>query len=535
MKAICLYFQVHQPFRLRTYRFFEMGEDHYYYDDYQNRFVVQQVANECYIPMNQLLLELIQEYGKDFKISFSISGTALEQFEKYAPEVLSGFRRLIKTGNVEMVAETYYHSLSSLKNKMEFQRQIEMNVKKLKDLFKIERPTTFCNSELIYSDNIGEDVAELGFNTILTEGPKHVLGWKSPNYLYNNALNPNLNALLRNFSLCDDISFRFSDCSWDQWPLTADKFSQWLKGIDQDQPVLNLFFRYETFGSHIKQETGIFEFLRALPAHILKETDYKFKTPSEISKKLKPVSRVYVPYPISWADEERDTSSWTGNELQTEALNKLYEVSDLMMTCKDEQIRQDWERLQTTEHVFFMCTKWFTAGDIRKEINPYENPYNAFINYMNVLSDLLIRLKVLEMKNNPQASDEKVDIVEVLSERVQNFADELEDTAKEWSKKIEKKAKKMVKKGKATIQSFEFESLINQSDKKIKKLIKEVDVETWAKALDQASEEVTDKVVNNMIPKIRKEYNEAVADLKKNTKTEIKKNKKKIEEIWKNL
>ncbi|MDD4847853.1 MAG: FliG C-terminal domain-containing protein [Bacteroidales bacterium] len=535
MKSICLYFQVHQPFRLRTYRFFEMGEDHYYYDDYQNRFIVQQIANECYIPMNQLLLELIQEYGKDFKVSFSISGTALEQFEKYAPEVLSGFRRLIKTGNVEMVAETYYHSLASLKNTTEFKRQIELNIKKLKDVFKVERPTTFCNAELIYSDNIGEDIADMGFKTILTEGPKHVLGWKSANYVYGSALNANLNVLLRNFPLSDDITLRFPDCSWNQWPLTAEKFSQWVKGIDQEQPILNLFFRYETFGSHIKQNTGIFEFLRALPEHILKETDYKFMTPCEISEKYKPVSRVYVPYPISWADEERDISSWMGNEMQAEALQKLYEVSDLMINCKDEKIRQDWERLQTTEHAFFMCTKWFTAGDIRKEINPYENPYNAFINYMNVLSDLLIRLKEAEQKNNPKEAKEEIDIMDVISERVQTFADELEDTAKEWSKKIEKKAKKVVKQGKKSLQSFDFDQLLEQSDKKIKQLINEVDAETWAKALNQASDELTDKVLNNMVPKIRKEYDETVKNLKKITKTEINKSKKKIEDIWNKL
>lgn len=533
MKSICLYFQVHQPFRLRTYRFFEMGEDHYYYDDYQNRFIVQQAANECYIPMNQLLLELIQEFGKDFKVSFSISGTALELFEQYAPEVLSGFRRLIKTGNVEIVAETYFHSLTSLKDKAEFKRQIEMNIKKLKDLFKVERPKTFCNAELIYSDNIGEDIAEMGFKTILTEGAKHVLGWKSSNYVYNNALNPDLNVLLRNFPLSDDITFRFTDCSWDQWPLTAEKFSQWLQNIDKEQPVLNLFFRYETFGSHIKQNTGIFEFLRALPAHILKETDYKFLTPSEISNTYQPISRVYVPYPISWADEERDISSWMGNEMQAEALNKLYEVADLMTNCKDERIRQDWERLQTSEHAFFMCTKWFTAGDIRKEINPYDNPYNAFINYMNVLSDLLIRLKAYELKNNPKKSNEA--IVDAFTEKVQNFADDLENSAKEWSKKIDQQTKKIVKKGKKTIQSFDFDNLVDQSDKKIKQLINEVDAETWAKALDQASDELIDKIVNNMVPKIRKEYNEAIKNLKKNTKAEIKKNKKKIEEIWENL
>lgn len=534
MKSICLYFQVHQPFRLRTYRFFEMGEDHYYYDDYQNRFIVQQVAQECYIPMNQLLLELIQEYGKDFKVSFSFSGTVLEQFEKYAPEVLSSFRRLIKTGNVEIVAETHSHTLASLKNKIEFQRQIELNIKKLKEVFKVERPTTFCNAELIYSDNIGEDVAELGFKTILTEGAKHVLGWKSANYLYSNALNPDLNVLARNFPLSDDIAFRFQDCSWNQWPLTAEKFSQWLKNIDKEQPILNLFFRYETFGSYIKQNTGIFDFLRALPAHILKETNYKFKTPCEISEKQKPISRIYVPYPISWADEERDISSWMGNEMQAEAMNKLYEVSDLMIKCKDEQIRKDWEYLQTSDHAFFMCTKWFTAGDIRKEINPYENPYNAFINYMNVLSDLLIRLKSYELKNNPKKSKD-MDVMNALSEKIQNFAEEFEDTAKEWSKKIEKKAKKTVLQGKQAIQSCDFDALIHQSDKKIKQLIKQVDVETWAKALDQASDELTEKVLHNMIPKIRKEYEETVKNLKKNTKTEIKKSKKKIEEIWKSI
>lgn len=520
MKAICLYFQVHQPFHLRKYRFFEMGEDHYYYDDYQNRFVIQKLANECYLPMNDLLFELIQKYKNDFKISFSFSGTILELLEQYAPEVLKSFKKLVKTGNVEVVAETYSHSLASLKSKEEFQRQVELNIKKIEEIFKITRPKTFCNTELVYSDNIGEDIAELGFKTILTEGPKHVLGWKSPNYLYTNSLNPKLNVLLRNFLLSDDITFRFTDRGWDQWPLTADKFTGWLKGIDKDQPVVNLFFRYETFGSHINKDSGIFDFIKALPMHILNETTYTFKTPTEISKKINPVSRVDVPYPISWADEERDISSWMGNELQEEAMNKLYDVASLIINCKDDPLKKDWERLQTSENLFFMNTKWYSAGDIRKEINPYENPYNAFINYMNVLSDLLIRLKEYE-KEHPTNEKDKFDI---FTEKAKDLADELEESAK-----------KVVKKGKETVQSFDFDKIAEENDKKIKQLIKEVDVDTWAKALDEMSDKVIDKIVNNMIPKVRKQYNDAVKNLKKSTEAEIKKSKQKIENVWKKL
>ena len=391
MRSICFYFQVHQPFRLRTYRFFDMGVNHNYYDDYQNRTIIRRIADKCYLPMNKLLLELINKYGSDFKVSFSISGIALEQLELYTPDVLDSFKKLAKTGCIEFLSETYSHSLSSLKNKEEFSRQVELHSKKIQKLFG-KKPVTFRNTELIYSDEIGEMVSEMGYKTMLTEGAKHVLGWKSPNYMYSNANNPNLKLLLKNFRLSDDIAFRFSEQGWNEWPLTTDKFVGWLNAIAPEQEVVNLFMDYETFGEHQWAETGIFEFMKALPGKVFSSSNYTFNTPSELTEKLKPASAIHVPYPISWADEERDLTAWLGNELQDEAFDNLYKIEKKIINCKDEQILKDWRYLQTSDHFYYMCTKWFSDGYVHRYFNPYSSPYEAFINYMNVLSDFMIRV-----------------------------------------------------------------------------------------------------------------------------------------------
>jgi len=391
MRSISFYFQVHQPYRIKKYRFFNMGNDHHYFDEYLNRSIIERVAQKSYLPMNQLLLELIQKHGKDFKISFSITGIAIEQFEQYAPEVIESFKRLADTGNVEFLAETYAHSLVSLKDIKEFKRQVKMHQKKIKDVFGV-KTVTYRNTELIYSDDIGEAVADMGFKTMLTEGAKHVLGWKSPNYLYQHPTKKNLKLLLKNFSLSDDIAFRFSTQDWGEWPLTTDKYLHWLKEIKPEEEVVNLYMDYETFGEHQWAETGIFDFMRVLPTKIIEDGSFTFNTPSELSKKLKPVSDLHVPNPISWADEERDLSAWLGNEMQDEAFEKLYAMSDEMQTCKDKQMQADWLKLQTSDHFYYMCTKWFADGDVHEYFNPYESPFEAFINYMNVLSDFRIRL-----------------------------------------------------------------------------------------------------------------------------------------------
>ncbi|MDX2432476.1 MAG: glycoside hydrolase family 57 protein [Bacteroides sp.] len=395
MRTICLYFQVHQPFRLRRYRFFDIGNDHYYYDDYSNESILNKVAAKCYLPANDLMLELIKKHKGKFKIAFSISGIALEQFRLYAPEVLDSFKKLAETGQVEFLSETFSHSLSSLKEPREFRNQVNAHRELIKEHFGQE-PSVFRNTELIYSDEIGATVADMGFKAMLTEGAKHVLGWKSPNFLYCNAIKPKLKLLLKNFKLSDDIAFRFSNKGWPEYPLTAEKYVSWLNQVPENEEVVNLFMDYETFGEHQWAETGIFEFLRALPEIVFRDSTYSFSTPSEVAKKLQVVSAANVPNPISWADEERDLTAWLGNEMQNEAFNKLYSLEEKVYNTEDESIRQDYAYLQVSDHFYYMSTKFFSDGEVHSYFNPYDTPYDAFINYMNVLSDFEIRVNAAQ-------------------------------------------------------------------------------------------------------------------------------------------
>ncbi len=391
MRSICFYFQVHQPFRLKKYRFFDIGNDHSYYNDYENRTIMRKVAEKCYLPANQLFLDLVNEYGDNFKIAYSLSGTVIDQFELYAPDVLESFQKLFATGRVELLDETYSHSLSALRHEDVFDYQVNRHKRKVKELFGLQ-PKIFRNTELIYSDEIGEKVAKLGYEGMLTEGARHIMGWKSPNYLYCNAINPKLKLLLKNFKLSDDIAFRFSNSAWDEYPLTAEKYVSWLNAIDPNEEVINLFMDYETFGEHQWKETGIFDFMRALPEKVFKYSDYQFHTPSEVVAKHNPVGVLNVPYPISWADEERDLTAWLGNELQNEAFENLYKLFERVKELDDPELWRDWLYLQTSDHFYYMCTKWFSDGDVHKYFNPYSSPYEAFINYMNILSDFRIRL-----------------------------------------------------------------------------------------------------------------------------------------------
>ena len=315
---------------------------------------------------------------------------ALDQFETYVPEVIHSFQKLAKTGYVEFLAETNAHSLVSLSDKEEFMQQVKLHEEKIQKYFN-KTPSVFRNTELIYSDEIGEIVAEMGYDGMLTEGAKHILGWKSPNYIYCNAINPKLKLLLKNFKLSDDIAFRFSNQSWEEWPLTVEKFISWIQNLPQEEEIINLFMDYETFGEHQWADTGIFEFLKALPGFALQQ-NFQFGTPSEVIKNHQPVSAIHVPYPISWADEERDLTAWLGNAMQNEAFEKLYKLSEKIKFCKDENLLKDWEYLQTSDHLYYMCTKFFSDGEVHSYFNPYESPYDAFINYMNVLSDFSIRL-----------------------------------------------------------------------------------------------------------------------------------------------
>ncbi len=390
-KSICLYFQVHQPNRLRLYRFFDIGKDSHYYDDFANRTILRRVAQKCYLPMNALLLELIEANKGAFKVAFSISGSVLEQFDRYAPEVIESFRKLAQTGSVEFLSETYYHSLASLASPIEFKNQVLKHKEAIEHYFGVT-PKAFRNTELIYSDAIGEMVYDMGFKTMLTEGAKHVLGWKSPNFVYSCAQAKNLKLLLKNSSLSDDIAFRFSGRGWSEWPLTGEKYLSWIKTAAQNDEIVNLFMDYETFGEHQKAASGIFDFMKFFPEVVLKDGEFEFVTPSQATKKHRPVAELDVMDPISWADEERDVTAWLGNELQNDAFNKLNDQAEKLALLNDEALWSDFGHLQESDHFYYMCTKFFSDGAVHKYFNPYDTPYEAFINYMNVLSDFILRV-----------------------------------------------------------------------------------------------------------------------------------------------
>jgi alpha-amylase len=388
MKTLCFYFQIHQPFRLKRYRFFDIGSDSYYYDDFANEDIITGIANRSYIKANEMLLDLIRRYNGQFKISFSISGVALEQLEVFVPEVIDGFRELSRTGCVEFLAETCNHSLASLEDPDEFRLQVKRHSDKIRLLFGQE-PKTFRNTELIYSDDISQMVYDMGYRTMLVEGAKHVLGWKSPNYLYSSAVNPQLRLLVRNMRYSDDISFRFSNYNWNEYPLVADKFVNWIASTPEAEQVVTIGMNYEVLGSQQPAETGIFEFFKAIP-RFAKEKGISFSTPSEIAATHKSAGQLAVPYPCSWAGEEKDVSPWRGNILQKEAIAKLYETGERVRMVSDRRILQDWDYLQASDHFCFMSTKLFPGPSV---YSPYENAFDAFNNYMNVLSDFICRVK----------------------------------------------------------------------------------------------------------------------------------------------
>lgn len=377
--------------RLKKYRFFNMGRDHYYLDDVTNSAIMKKVAERCYLPMNALLLKLIEQNEGKFKVSFSITGLAMEQFRESAPEVLESFRKLADTGCVEFLAETYDHSLASLISEEEFAEQVRAHSDLMEKEFG-KRPTAFRNTELIYSDGIGEMVAKMGFRTMLAEGAKHILGWKSPNFIYANAMDQRLRLLLRNYKLSDDIAFRFSDRGWDQWPLTVDKYLSWLTAEDVPGDAINLFMDYETFGEHQNADTGIFDFMAYLPSAALKTGELQFATVSEAAQAHQPVAVLSCPHAMSWADEERDITAWLGNELQNEAFNKLYALRDTVKALDNPGYNYVWNFMQTSDHFYYMATKWLSDGDVHSYFNPYDSSYEAFMNYMNVLSDYEIEL-----------------------------------------------------------------------------------------------------------------------------------------------
>lgn len=391
MVSMCFYFQVHQPYRVKPYSVFDIGKDKDYFGDnsgtkLDNEWIMNKVAGKCYLPTNAVLLELLKKHP-EFKISFSFSGVFLEQLEEFAPEVLESFRKLVDTGRVEILSETYYHSLAFLYDKEEFREQVRLHDKLVEQLFGVT-PRVFRNTELIYNNELANEVEAMGFKGVIAEGADHLLGWRSPNFLYKPVGARDIKVLLKNYKLSDDIAFRFSNRGWKSWPLTVPKYVSWVNSINGNGEVLNLFMDYETFGEHQWEDTGIFEFLRHLPEEFLKHPDNDFKTPSEVLDAYEDRGEYDCHNFISWADMERDLSAWRGNEIQDAAMDRIYALSEKVKLTGNGILIHKWRKLQTSDHFYYMCTKYFADGDVHKYFNPYESPYEAFIAYMNVLQDL---------------------------------------------------------------------------------------------------------------------------------------------------
>ncbi len=402
MSAVSFYFQVHHPYKLRRYTVFDLGQNSIYEDDDKNCDAMLHMARTCYLPMNDVLLRLIRKHGQSMRVAFSISGLTLEQFEQYAPEVLDSFKALADTGCVEFLGETYCHSITFLYAPDEFARQVKLQSQKIKDLFG-QKPTTYKHTELIYNNDMALAVEKLGFKAMLADGSEHVLGWRSPNFVYQSELGQKLKVLMRHSSLSNDIAIRFSQQNWDAWPLTADTFAAWCDeaakagaGTSDQEGSINLFMPYETFGLRHSAETGIFQFMEALPDALM-EKGFTFKTPQELTQAAKPVGSVDVPYFMSWAASGHDLDVWLGNDMQKDAIRSLYALSKMKPELYGEEVCRTWQRLQASDHFAYMCTKWFTTLDnylIRSpHTSPFDNPYDAYINYMNVLADFELCLK----------------------------------------------------------------------------------------------------------------------------------------------
>jgi len=391
MKNICFHFQISQPYRLRNYRFFDIHKNHDYFDEFQNSYLTNRLAERCYLPANEMLMKLIKMFP-EIAFSFSIAGSSLELFKTYCPQVLHSFQELFKTGRVELTGNTLTHSLASLHSKSVFLDQVYQQEKLLQETFDV-KPTTFCNTEIIYSDEIGEWLHEAGYTVVLTEGARHILGWKNPGYLYCNPFHTDLKLLLRDYRLCDDITLRFEDTHWDQYPLTADRYMGFLNGIDPDAPYLNLYMDYETIGEIHPKESGIFDFFNALICQLVYSKKYHFILPHEVSKTQEKLSTMHAPWPISCSGEEKDTAEWLGNEMQQEAFEQLYKLQPFYLSSNNAAAKKSWLRLQAADHFHFMATKWLPQNAVRRNFEVYSSPYMAFINFMNVLNDIRIELE----------------------------------------------------------------------------------------------------------------------------------------------
>ncbi len=438
MKTICLYFEIHQITHLKRYRFFDIGTDHYYYDDYENERTINDIAERSYMPALNALQEMIEKNGKYFKVAFSLSGVGMEQLELHAPQVLEKLQELNNTGCVEFLAEPYSHGLASLINEDSFKAEVKRQCTKIEEYFG-KKPTVLRNSSLIYSDEIGNEVANMGFEGMLTEGAKHVLGWKSPHYVYHCAINPKLKLLLRDVRLSDDVSLRFNNSDWDGYPLFADNYMNEIAAFPEEEQVINIFMELSALGIAQPLSSNILEFLKAWP-ECAKQRGITFSTPSEICKKMKSVGEINVPDTLSWVDEERDVSSWLGNPMQREAFNKLYSVADRVRIANDPRINQDWDYLQASNNFRFMTTKPSNVGLDR---GIYSSPFDAFTNYMNILGDFITRV------NDLYPSDVDNDQLESLLTTIKNQDEEIEMKDKEIVRlqakieKIEKEAEKL--------------------------------------------------------------------------------------------
>ncbi len=387
MPSICFYFQVHQPNRLRHYTYFDINHNHHYEDDLLNQEIMLKVAKKCYLPTNQLMLQLIRQYAGRFKIAFSISGTAIEQFKRFSPETLDSFKALADTGCVEFLNETYYHSLSALFSEEEFLNQVNQHHELIQKEFG-QSAKTFRNTELIYSNHVAQLIEPLGYDAILAEGAEKILNWRSPNFLYHAQGTKKLKLLLKNYQLSDDIAFRFSNPAWEEYPLTAEKFATWIHCTAGNGELINLFMDYETFGEHQWEDKGIFSFLEAFPEKVLAHDDFDFCLPKEAAQKLSPVATLDIPEYYSWADSERDLSAWMGNHLQDDALCSIYALEKRIKALNNQELLHTWQSLLTSDHFYYMCTKWSADGDVHKYFSPYEDPYTAYINFQNVVKDL---------------------------------------------------------------------------------------------------------------------------------------------------
>lgn len=394
-KGIVLYLHVHQPWRVKPYSVFHIAGDHQYFDSHEaktdNRAIFEKVAEKSYRPMNALLERLIAEQP-DFKVSFSITGTFLEQAEAWAPDVIESFRRLVNSGRAEIVGETYQHSLAFFYSRTEFEKQVKQHADKVEQLFGV-RPTAFRNTELSYNDELAAWADQAGYKAILAEGWGPVLGWRSPNYLYRPIRTSNIKLLLKNYQLSDDLAFRFSNREWKEWPLTADKYNEWLEAALRDgAPLINLFMDYETFGEHQWEDSGIFDFFGEFVQRWSSRHDTTFYTVSEAAGRHEVMDEISSPQTITWADTERDLTAWLGNAMQQEAMKYLYELEDSVLHSGDPELIEDWRKLQTSDHAYYMCTKWFRDGDVHAYFSPYDSPYDAFLYYMNAIRDVRYRI-----------------------------------------------------------------------------------------------------------------------------------------------